>query len=336
MPVTFCRLDHPASPGDSPVRIPVDVRRFPWVKRLAADYAYDFSSVAPFFSGDPSSTPRGPRRSRARARVRGRTRRSPTSSRRSSGGARRRPGPSRPRGSSPIRAPSRSSPASRPDCSAARCSRCSRRSPRSSSPNRSRATITCRSSPIFWIDAEDHDWDEVRSCTVFDDDLEPRTVSLPPHASDETAPVANVRLDDSVLAALDELETVLPATEFKPALLASLRQAYAPGAGMADAFGRWLEQVLGDRGLVVYDAADPASKPLVAAALLARAVDAGPDGAARGRGRRGPDDARLSLAGAAAGRQPRAVPPRREPPADPPAGRAVRRRRRSVCARTPS
>src|SRR5205807_5752961 len=32
-----------------------DVRRFPWVKRLAADYAFDFSAVAPFYAGDPSS-----------------------------------------------------------------------------------------------------------------------------------------------------------------------------------------------------------------------------------------------------------------------------------------
>jgi bacillithiol biosynthesis cysteine-adding enzyme BshC len=32
---------------------------------------------------------------------------------------------------------------------------------------------------------------------------------------------------------------------------------------MADAFGRWMEQVLGDRGLIVYDSSDAASKPLV-------------------------------------------------------------------------
>ena len=43
------------SSSDGPsVRIPVDVRRFPWIRRLAADYAYDFRSVAPFFSGDPA------------------------------------------------------------------------------------------------------------------------------------------------------------------------------------------------------------------------------------------------------------------------------------------
>ena len=32
---------------------------------------------------------------------------------------------------------------------------------------------------------------------------------------------------------------------------------------MAEAFGRWIEDVLGPRGLVVYDSSDPASKPLV-------------------------------------------------------------------------
>src|SRR5580704_1937295 len=36
------------------MRMPVDVRRFPWIRRLAADYAYDFHSVAPFFSGNPA------------------------------------------------------------------------------------------------------------------------------------------------------------------------------------------------------------------------------------------------------------------------------------------
>ena len=36
------------------LHIPVDIRRFPWVKKLAADYAFQFSALAPFFSGDPA------------------------------------------------------------------------------------------------------------------------------------------------------------------------------------------------------------------------------------------------------------------------------------------
>jgi bacillithiol biosynthesis cysteine-adding enzyme BshC len=115
---------------------------------------------------------------------------------------------------------------------------------------------------IFWIDAEDHDWDEVRSCTVFDPSLMPHAISLPPRSVDP-APVATVRLDGSIAAALEQLEATLAETEFRDRLLDDLRRAYAPGAGMADAFGRWLETVLGDRGLIVYDSSDPAAKPIV-------------------------------------------------------------------------
>src|SRR5262249_44791561 len=116
---------------------------------------------------------------------------------------------------------------------------------------------------IFWIDAEDHDWEEVRSCTVFDEQLSPQRVSLPPRPPGDPAPVAAVRIDAAIHAVTDEPERALPATEFRPSLLADLRDIYQPGIGMADAFGRWLDRVLGARGLVVYDAADPASKPLV-------------------------------------------------------------------------
>jgi bacillithiol biosynthesis cysteine-adding enzyme BshC len=116
---------------------------------------------------------------------------------------------------------------------------------------------------IFWIDAEDHDWEEVRSCTVFDETLAPRSVSLPARPGLDPAPVATVALDQSILTALDEIEHLLPPTEFRGSLIESLRRAYAPGVGMADAFGRWMEEVLGNRGLVVYDSSDQASKPLV-------------------------------------------------------------------------
>jgi bacillithiol biosynthesis cysteine-adding enzyme BshC len=81
-----------------------------------------------------------------------------------------------------------------------------------------------------------------------------------------------VRLDESIATAIDEVEAALQATEFSPEVLEGLRRAYRPGAGMADAFARWLESVLGPRGLVVFDAADPAAKPLVAG-VFAREVE---------------------------------------------------------------
>jgi len=117
--------------------------------------------------------------------------------------------------------------------------------------------------PVFWIEAEDHDWDEVRSCTVLDGEMATKTVALAPRTSGEPVQVAAVAVDEQIHSVLSELEQLLPATEFRDALLAELRNAYRPGTGMADAFGRFLERVLGSRGLVVYDASDPAAKPLV-------------------------------------------------------------------------
>lgn len=116
---------------------------------------------------------------------------------------------------------------------------------------------------IFWIDAEDQDWNEVSSCTVLDSELRERTITLPPPQGAGEAPVASLRLGDVVLDALTELEAALPKTEFIASLLTSLREAYRPGYGMAEAFGRWMETTLGRRGLVVYDSSDPAAKPLV-------------------------------------------------------------------------
>src|SRR5262249_28331154 len=104
---------------------------------------------------------------------------------------------------------------------------------------------------VFWIDAEDHDWEEVRSCTGVSNQLVPPSVRLPPRPGIDPSPVATIRLDGTIDEALTDLEHLLPDTEFRGELMASLRRAYTPGAGMADAFGRWLEDVLGGRGLVV-------------------------------------------------------------------------------------
>ena len=84
---------------------------------------------------------------------------------------------------------------------------------------------------VFWVEAEDHDWNEVRSCTVFDDQLEPRDVSLPARPAADPVPVANVILDASIGQIIDDLAHILPATEFTPALIAQLRTRMHPASG---------------------------------------------------------------------------------------------------------
>lgn len=118
--------------------------------------------------------------------------------------------------------------------------------------------------PIFWIDAEDHDLDEVRVCNVLDRDLAPEPIALeidaPPGAS-----VASVVLDASITRAVDQLRDTLTPSEFTADVLDALQAAYAPGVRLVDAFGRWLDRLLGPHGLVVFDASDPDAKPFVRA-----------------------------------------------------------------------
>ncbi len=248
---------------DPTTRLAVDVRRFSWIRRLAADYAYDFGRVAPFFSGNPTDRAawadvihRCQAHARPRAEVAG-----IVHAQQEQRGA---PGRAIEAG---LRLEDQHTVAivtgqqaglfGGPLFTLLKALTALRLADRISREHGVPAVA------VFWIDAEDHDWDEVRSCTVFDEALGPRTISLPPRSDADHAPVAAVRLDRSVEAALDELERTLPATEFGATVMADLRSAYAPGIGMADAFGRWLERVLGDRGLIVYDASDRAAKRVV-------------------------------------------------------------------------
>ncbi len=59
-------------------RIPIDIRRFPWIRPLVADYAFDHAKVADFFAGDPRDA-RAWREAITRARAHARSRKANTS-----------------------------------------------------------------------------------------------------------------------------------------------------------------------------------------------------------------------------------------------------------------
>jgi bacillithiol biosynthesis cysteine-adding enzyme BshC len=257
------QLNSAEASSESSVRIPVDVRRFPWIRRLAADYAYDFRAVAPFFSGDPADRAAwADAITRTQAHDRRRDEIAAVIARQQE----RRQAPPKAREAGRLLADRRTVAVvsgqqaglfGGPLFTLLKALTAIKLAEQVARDHGVPAVA------IFWIDAEDHDWEEVRSCTVFDDAHMPRTVSLPARPGEEPAPVATVRLDNAILDVLAETERILPPTDFRTSLMTGLRRAYAPGTGMADAFGRWLEEVLGERGLVVYDSSDPASKPLV-------------------------------------------------------------------------
>ena len=118
--------------------------------------------------------------------------------------------------------------------------------------------------PVFWVDAEDHDWDEVRSARVLDAQFAVADVELSDPAGARSQPVGPLTLGKDVSEAIDRLSSLLGPTEFTAEVLNQLRKRYQPGAAVGTAFAGWIEDLLGHQGLVVFEADDPSLKPLVA------------------------------------------------------------------------
>jgi bacillithiol biosynthesis cysteine-adding enzyme BshC len=240
----------------------VDIRTFPWIRRLAADYAFAFANVAPFYAGDPA-TPAAWADTIARSRS---LQRQPAEiAKVIAAQQERRNAPPAAREAGAKLA----DPATRviitgqqaglfggPLFTLLKAITTMKLAAQVSKEHRVPVV------PVFWIDAEDHDWPEVSGCTVLDSEFAPTTVRLADLPGAGTQPIARLNLTDAISPALDALESALPETEFRSDVLNALRAAYQPGRGMATSFGIFLEHVLGPHGLVVYDSSDPATKPL--------------------------------------------------------------------------
>jgi bacillithiol biosynthesis cysteine-adding enzyme BshC len=240
----------------------IDLRRWPGVRRLAADYALDYAALAPFFNGDPTNDAdwtEAIRRTQAKSRQRAAIADIVANQQR----RRRTPQPARdaalrltdPRTVAVVTG-QQAALFGGPLYTLLKAITAIKLAEKVERDHDVPAVA------IFWIESEDHDWNEVRHATVLDEAPAPRTISLPKRPDGDIQPVAASCLDGSITAALDELAAVLPPTAFSEEVLRDLRSAYTPGLSMSEAFGRWLESLLGSRGLVVYDASDPSAKPL--------------------------------------------------------------------------
>ena len=241
-------------------RIPVDIRRYPGIRRLAGDYAYAFDALAPFYAGNPSRPEAWqPAIEQAQAHAR----RPEAIADVIAAQQQRRGAPPEARaalerlrqvGTVAVVTGQQAGAFGGPLYTLLKAVTALRLAARIRQDHQAQAVA------VFWIDSEDHDWDEVASCTVLDGDVQARTVQLPAPAGAGTVPVGRLPLADGVAAALDELAGVLPSTEFTASLMTRLRSSYKPGLSTSEAFGRLLEFTLGEFGLIVYDAADPAAK----------------------------------------------------------------------------
>ncbi len=264
---------HPDTPASTLVRDAIDLRRFPWIRPLVAAYSSDFSSVSSLFAGNPADPEAW---TQTITRVQQAPRDRAGLSRVLAAQLERRGAPSHARAAATRLA----DPATVAILTGQQAgvfggplytllkAVTAIRLARQVSARHGVVAI-----PVFWVEAEDHDWEEVRTSRVLDAGLALREIVLEDLDGAGTRPVASLTLDAGIDDALAALEAALPPTEFTGDVLARLRAHYRPGQRMGTAFAAWLDDLLGRYGLVVFEAADPAAKPLVAS-LFARELHA--------------------------------------------------------------
>lgn len=271
--LTEYRPVHPnAEVSAAPPGFRVDIRRFPWINRIAIDTAFDPSRLSPFFAGDWRQ-PDAWRAAIARTQAHQRNRTQLVALLQAQQAGR----------GAPAAATAATARLADPTAVAVVTGQQAGlfggplytvlkalTAIRLADDVRQKYGVP--TVPVFWVDAEDHDWAEVNQCGVLDADGACRTVVIEDEPPPSGHSVARVRLAASIDQALGTLEAALPPTAFTADMMAGLRAAYQPGRGMADAFARWMDSLLGPRGLVVYDASDPVAKPL-AAHVFAREIE---------------------------------------------------------------
>jgi len=132
--------------------------------------------------------------------------------------------------------------------------------------------------PVFWLAGEDHDFAEVAAARLLrrNELAEVRLPDPDPGAEGQrnVGPVGRLAPEDALADALDALSGVLPASDFKPALMETVRRAYAPGTPLQTAFARLLRALLPDEAGLVFAHPDHRRLKAQAAPLFRREIEA--------------------------------------------------------------
>ncbi|MDE2658644.1 MAG: bacillithiol biosynthesis BshC [Acidobacteriota bacterium] len=116
--------------------------------------------------------------------------------------------------------------------------------------------------PVFWIEGDDHDFEEIRGAWLLDRSGAPQALRYEPEDEHVGLPAFRRVLDDSILDLHGQLPDILPETEYTEGLLLAARDCYAPGRSLSEAFGRLLLHLTRGSGLVVMDPTRPELKRL--------------------------------------------------------------------------
>ncbi len=110
--------------------------------------------------------------------------------------------------------------------------------------------------PVFWMEGDDHDFEEVCSISVLNDNNELIKISYNDGATEEEqnrGSVGSLNFKESIHQFLDEFEPQLRNTEFKSSIIQNLKAFYNSKKTFKDSFKDLLFWLFDEYGLIIFD-----------------------------------------------------------------------------------
>lgn len=119
--------------------------------------------------------------------------------------------------------------------------------------------------PIFWLEGDDHDYDEVRTISVLNNENILTDISYNDGLDEETnrGSIGKLKFNENINLVFDELQKTLRETEFKASLIDFLKTIYSPGNTFLESFSELLFNLFDQHGLIIFNPIDDEVKKLL-------------------------------------------------------------------------
>jgi len=120
--------------------------------------------------------------------------------------------------------------------------------------------------PVFWLEADDHDFLEVNNINIFDRENQIANIKYFEKGVEEERylkPIGSIVFDETINQFKDELKQNLQGTEFTDSILDNVSLFYKAGDSFVKAFGRFMNYVIKDGGVVFCNPVDSEVKKIL-------------------------------------------------------------------------
>jgi bacillithiol biosynthesis cysteine-adding enzyme BshC len=119
--------------------------------------------------------------------------------------------------------------------------------------------------PVFWLEADDHDFNEVRSVKIIDEANSLLTIGYKEEIAEDDLKqsVGLINLDSSINEFFEKLNSSIKETEFKSVIFDRLKNFYKEGKSFKEAFSDLVFNYFDEYGLLIFDPQDSEVKKLL-------------------------------------------------------------------------